>query len=133
MKTLLQLSFLFGISLFSTILYSQENLEANSNLSYPLFRSQNLFSVKAINDPKTMEYVELNSIEYVHPETSETINYTPEEFISLLNEGKINHSFVQLKRTRSGETWYKLGNTGFVLIGYSEEQVTTKYNLILKK
>ena len=133
MKTLLQLLFLFGISLFSTVLYGQENAQTNTDQSYPLFRSQNLFSIKSLNDPKIMSYVQLDVIEYVNPETSEKINYTSEEFISLLNEGKINHSFVQVKRARTGETWYKLGNTSFVLIGYSEEQVTTKYNLTIKK
>lgn len=113
--------------------HSQEQIGPQKNDSYFNFRSQNMFSIVQSSDAKLKGYIVLNTIELIDSQTKEKTSLTPEEFIIKFNAGEINSNFISIKRERYSDTWYKLGNTDYILIGYSEDQISTRYNQTIKK
>jgi hypothetical protein len=112
----------------SFFLFQFSNLNAQETNSIMEFRGNNLFSVEQVSDPKVNSYELLTEIEIVDPNTKEISKISPQQLLELIQSGQINQNNILLKRDRFIETWYKLGNTGYILIGHSETKVSTDYN-----
>ena len=92
----------------------------------------NLFFIKQISDEKIINYPVLTSISYIDVVTKEEKFLTAEEFVILFNEGEINNLSLKIPRDKFIELSYRIGDTGYVLIGKSEEQITTEFNQTIK-
>lgn len=100
---------------------------------YLIYRTENMFDIKEINDPKIEQYQVLSSIEYKTESEEEYHSLTLNDFIQKFNDGDINPLFLNVKRDREVQIWYRLGNTNQVLIGKSENQLLSEYNQTIKK
>lgn len=125
------------LTLFTTLItigsFCQTDGNSISVDPYMKFRSENMFQLVESSDGKLKDYPVLNSIEYSNGGKENIIQLSPEEFIKKFRNGEIKSEYIQVKRSRSEDTWYVLGNTGYLLLGISENQLVTKYNLTIKK
>ena len=113
--------------------FSQNELVPQSNQDpYLIFRSKKMFFIKQISDEKIINYPVLTSISYIDVVTKEEKFLTAEEFVILFNEGEINNLSLKIPRNKFIELSYRIGDTGYVLIGKSEEQITTEFNQTIK-
>ena len=120
-----------AMSVFFNPIFSQETTKKSED-PYLIYRSKHIFSIQKVTDEKINKYTQLNTIEYFDATSKEKISITPERFIELFNKGEIDMNLLNIVRDRSIETWYRLGNTDYVLIGLPEEKVTKNYNQTLK-
>ena len=113
--------------------FSQNELVSQSNQDpYLIFRSKKMFFIKQTSDEKIINYPLLTSVSYVDVDTKEVKFFTAEEFVVLFNKGEINNLTLNIPRDRFIELSYRIGDTGYVLIGRSEEQITTEFNQTIK-
>lgn len=122
-----------GITLISISSFCQDNSTTISNDPYMKFRSENMFQIIESSDAKAKGYQVLNVIEYSNGNKESVVQLSPEEFIKKFKNGEIKSENLHIKRSRTEDTWYTLGDTGFVLLGVSENQIANKYNLTIKK
>ncbi|GEM_PF-4315156 len=116
--------------------FSQNEVKTSTLTSdqdpYLTFRSEKMFFIHESTDQKILEYPLLTSISYFDSETKEEKVYTPEEFVTFFQNGEINNLTLNVRRDRFLELSYRIGNTGFLLIGRSEEQITSEFNQTIK-
>lgn len=122
----MKLYFVFSLVLFfSNQLLSQQS---NNNSDYLSFRSKNSYKIYQTENQKVSEYPLLSSIQYSTSTNKELITITPEEFVQLINSNLIGDKLFKINRSRTIELSYRLGNTGYVLVGFSEDQILKKYS-----
>lgn len=124
---------IFGFWIFCSNSFGQKIFVDSLLLDNPylLYKSKNIFQIIESNDAKTLLYPSLTIIEYYNS-IGELVSISPEEFIVMFKNKEINLLKLNIQRSRYGEKWYRLGNTNFVLIGYSEDQIAKDYSKTLK-
>ena len=120
--------------LTTVFIYCSNSLSQNSENqdSYLSYRSEKMFFIKESSDQKIIEYPLLSSITLIDLITKVEKKLTPDEFIISYQKGEINNLSINILRDRFIELSYRIGNTGFVLIGRSEEQIATEFSQLIK-
>lgn len=114
-------------------LFQNQPIGSTVTDQYLIYRTENMFEIKEINDPKVDQYQVLTNIEYKLKTDDEYITISITEFIQKFNDGEINPLLLNIKRDRNINIWYKLGNSNKVLIGKSETQLLNEFNQTIKK
>jgi len=126
----MKLFFVFSLILFfSNQVISQQSQNDSDYLS---FRSKNSYKIYQTDDLKVSDYPLLASIQYTTLTNKEVVTITPEDFVQLINSSLIGDKLFKIKRSKTIELSYRLGNTGYVLVGFSEDQILKKYSQSIK-
>ena len=122
--------FVFSLMLF----FSHQSIsqQSTNDSDYLSFRSKNSYKIYQTDNQKVSEYPLLSSIQYTTPSNKEVITISPEEFVQLVNSNLIEGKLFKINRSRTIELSYRLGNTGYVLVGFSEDQILKKYSQSIK-
>jgi hypothetical protein len=142
MKTFISLAFL----LFTAGSYAQElshknqiidaigqnrfeRLEGSQSKSL-LFMNERIemgYSIMELAGEKTAGFDTINEVQVSNPDkTTSTVSVT--DFIQMYEASSLNILRVQLAYSQSSYTYYRLGNTGKVLILHSIESITKSLN-----
>jgi hypothetical protein len=95
---------------------------------YMDYKANHTFNIQESTDSKSHTYTVLTEVHCIDPITKEETILTIEEFIARFKAGALNHNSIQIQRTREGDSWYKLGNSGYILVGYAESKIASDYN-----
>ena len=119
----------FTLLITSLTSFGQDASKSTVADPYMEFRSKNMFQIIESTDGANKGYQVLTEIEYINGSKENSLKLTPEDFIKKFKAGELKSENVLIKRARLEDTWYVLGNTGYVLLGVSENQLSIKYNL----
>ena len=101
-----------------------------NNSSYLDFMNERCemgFSLLMLEDEKTEGFEKINEVILMNSDKTETI-VSIENFIEMLESGTLNILQVKLAYSQSSFTYYKLGNSGKVLVLNSVDSITKSLN-----
>ncbi|MEO9533000.1 MAG: hypothetical protein ABJG68_15710 [Crocinitomicaceae bacterium] len=85
------------------------------------------YSIVELEDEKSAGFEKLDQITFSNLDKTST-NVSIVDFLEMHETGNLNILRVQLAYSQSGFTYYKLGNTGKVLVLHSVESITKSLN-----
>lgn len=85
------------------------------------------FSLLTLEEEKTAGFQKINQVTLSNSDKTET-TVSIEDFIEMIENGTLNILLVKLAYDQSSFTYYKLGDSGKVLVLHSVESITKSVN-----